>query len=62
MNEPHVSASLKPDENLLRSEASHRDRCGQAIVQVVQRALVGQQEGKAVGKACKNNGVTEDMC
>jgi len=36
------------------SEARHGDGCGQAIVQVIEGALVGQQEGKAIGKGCKS--------
>ena len=39
---------------LPRSEARHGDGCAQAIVQVIEGALVGQQEGKAIGKGCKS--------
>ena len=61
MSGSYVCVSPETGENVLGSKARHRDRCGQAIVQVVQGALVGQQEGKAVGKACENNDIIEKI-
>ena len=43
------------------SEARHGDGRGQAIVQVIEGALVGQQEGEAVGKSCKSDGENQEI-